>query len=120
MAQSSPSNSTMGHCQQQEMRWTHSWLGPMSRVPRRCIAAFCLRKHFPLKTLDEFAEIIVVFLGPILLESSAPYDFYLCSCWMWHFRVTGIGWILLAVSFAFQKRDCSLVAAFGHEMLEPS
>jgi hypothetical protein len=114
VAQSSPSNSTMGHCQQQEMRWTHSWLGPLSWLPRRCIAAFCLRKHFPLKTLDEFAKIFVVFLGPILLESSVPYDFHLCSCWMWHFRLTGIGWncigSVLCIPKAWLQLSCCIRA----------
>jgi hypothetical protein len=113
MAQLSPSNSTMGHCQQQEMRWKHSWLGPLSWLPRRYIALFCLRKHFPLKTLDEFAKIFVVFSGPILLESSAPWFsslFMLDVTFQGDWHLMKLYWCVLCIPKAWLQLSCCIRA----------
>ncbi len=119
MAQLSPSKSTMGLCQQQEMRWTQIWLRPLSGVPRRELLHFALETSTFLSKLLMYLQKYLLCFGPILLELRHHMTFISV-----HAGCDILGWlaldeIVLAVSFAFHKHDSSLVPALGHEILEP-
>jgi hypothetical protein len=119
MAQSSPSKSTMGHCQQQEMRWTQSWLGPCLEYQEEYC---CILPQKPALFSQNFWWICKDNCC-VFGQSSLSLQHHMIFISV-HAGCDILGWlaldeIVVTVSFAFLKHESRLVPALEHEMLEP-